>query len=218
MTIAFGLTCEDGALLATDSLTQQHQPNGWILVDRTRRKFGELGGLIRYVASGCLPPYEPDPSWATRRLEDVAEAMLGELIRLELPAEASPGGLWHPTHLMVAGGPPGEAPGVVLVGSDRDSGLRAAIGGPPLVAGSMGAWAAETGAQFGDSPRRLEQALPFALAACRRYIAEDWRAWGFERWEDFHAEEPGGAVPPAAPPFHVALIRREGVELLEVPE
>ena len=82
----------------------------------------------------------------------------------------------------------------------------------------MGDWADAEGIQFAPAPSTLAAALPYALDCCRRYIRESWAAWGFERIEDFHLNQPGGSVPPSAPPFHVALLTNTVISTLEVPE
>jgi len=217
VTIAFGVACEDGVLLATDSMTQLHRPNGWIDVDLFSRKFLRLGDRFAMVASGCLPAgYAPDPALEDLSIDEVASAVLGELQLLEVPAEKSPGGFHRPTDLLIGRA---HAPELLLTTTADTSGLqRAAIAAEPLVAGAMGRWAREAGVRFAIAPRRLEQAIPYALECCRQYIRESWRAWGFEHYEDFHAGEPGGHVPPSAPPYQLAVITTAGIETMEVPE
>ena len=215
MTIALALKCEDGVLLATDSMAQHHRPDGWIDVDLGSRKFTRLGERWAMVISGCLPSgYSPDPALADEPIETIAEVVLGELLLLEYSAAEAPGGLRRHTDLLIAGG---LVPEAVLVSTGGAMGLKGAIGGLPLVGGAMGAWAREQGIQFGPAPASLEQAIPYALECCRRYIRESWRAWGFEHYEDFHAGEPGGHVPPSAPPYQLAIIT-DHVETLEVPQ
>jgi hypothetical protein len=215
MTIAFGVACEDGALLVTDSMAQHHRAGGWIDADLSSRKFVRLGERWAMVVSGLVTAdYAPDVGLVDESIETLTEVILGELRLLEKSGASSPGGLRRHTDLLVGGG---LVPDVVLVTTGSVAGLKASRGGAPLVGGAMGSWAREEGIKFGLAPRRLEHAIPFALLCCRRYIRESWRAWGFERYEDFHAGEPGGHVPPSAPPYQLAVIT-DHIETLEVAE
>ena len=92
MTIAFGVMCEDGVLLVTDSMAQRHRADGWIDVDLSSRKFTRLGERWAMVISGCLPSgYSPDPALADEPIETIAEVVLGELLLLEYSAAEAPG-------------------------------------------------------------------------------------------------------------------------------
>jgi hypothetical protein len=218
VTIAFGVACDDGVILVTDSLTQHRRLNGWIDVDLEGRKVGELGRM-RYVQSGARPQgYEPDPNFAELPLEEAARAFFDELLFLEERQPALADGLHRPSTLLIA-----DDSGAVLLSTWSETGrlakprqVRAEVGGAPLVGGAMQDWAAHAGVGFGLAPTTVADAVPFALASCRRYIVESWAEAGCSRYEDFHAGKPGGRVPPSAPPFHVAVITSAKTDALAV--
>ncbi len=221
MTIAFGVACEDGVLIATDSLTCRNL-NGLPLRVTFDRKLRTLGERMPFVASGMVPDgYEPDPLWAALPLRDAAAAVFAELRWLEAhtePLRGAMAGLEFGVDVLVAGGPRGERPGLLLV-SSHPYATTTEVGGEPIVAGAMGHWAAGA-VTFGPAPRTLTEAVPFALECCRRHLREQWHEWGFERLEDFTGirGEPGGAIPPSAPPFRVVTITASDIQTMEVRE
>jgi hypothetical protein len=199
VTIAFGVACEDGVLLATDSLSQLHRPNGWIDC-KFGRKIDRFSNRA-YVVSGSKPDqWAPAPEWDSLSLVDLAINMIGEL------AQFADGR--QPQHLLI-----GDSGGLVLVGTDVD--LVEAKPGGPLVGGAMRDWVHSVGADFGPLPRMLEDAIPFVIESCRRYVHEQSRAWGFEKFEDFNIGKPGGFVPPFAPPFQLAVITNTEIQTME---
>jgi hypothetical protein len=214
MTIAFGVACDDGVLLATDSLSQLHRLDGWIEVT-FGRKVDVLGDHAAYVVSGHKPDeWSPAADWAELPVVDLASKMLGEL---SLFAGTPIDGRQPAQHVLVGGRSAEGKCGLVLVGTDRAL-LEARPRGRPLVGGAMRDWAESAEADFGTAPPTLADALPYALECCRRYIRESWAGWGFERLEDFHIGEPGGYVPSSAPPYHVAIITSTEIQTLEVPQ
>lgn len=206
MTIAFGVACEDGVLLATDSLSQLHQPNGWIDVS-FGRKVGVLGDHMAYVVSGTRPE-EWAPKASTGSLADQVSDMVAELALFQDRG---------PQHVLVGMRSADGACRLALGGTNLEL-QEARPGGPPLIGGAMLGWVVDSRARLAAPPRRLAEAVPYAIDCCRRCILETWREWGFERFEDFHAGEPGGHVPPFAPPFHLAMVTATDLRTLEVLE
>jgi len=211
VTIAFGVACKDGVIVATDSLSQVHQPNGWIDVT-FGRKIDVFGDRAAYVVSGHKPDeWAPGAHWARLPVLDLAEKMLGELA---LFAGTPIDGRQPPQHLLL-GVRSAENCALVLVGTDLEL-IQAKPGERPLIAGAMKDWADSAEVQFEPAPSTLADALPYTIECCRRYVREEWAGWGFERLEDFHIGEPGGYVPPSAPPYHVAIITNNEIKTMEV--
>ena len=214
MTILLGLAAEDGVLLVTDSLSQEHFPNGWIKAT-FGRKINTLGARAAYVVSGSKPAeWAPPADWASLPPGELAARVLAEV---ELFPEPPRNGR-QPGHdvLVAAYGLDGR-PGLVLTGSDLAL-TEARVGGSPLIGGALRDWAEAEGIRFSPAPGTLAAALPFALDCCRRYLRESWAAWGFEKLADFHLNEPGGYCPPSAPPFCVEILTTTELKTLEVSE
>jgi hypothetical protein len=226
MTIAFGVACEDGVILATDSLTQWYRNGAFERCELGSRKVGRLGERAAYIISGAPPAgYEPALEWASLPLQEAAIAMYGELSVCASKAPAViEDGRTLPTELLVGGfdASADAMPSLMLIRQEVGLGrarFELAMGGGALVGGAMGDWARSEGVTY-SPPATLVEAVPYAIAACRDHLRRFWHAHGFERLEDFTGinGEPGGYIPPSAPPFHVVTVTASGIQTLEVAE
>jgi hypothetical protein len=226
MTIAFGVACEDGVILATDSLTQWYRNGSFERCELGSRKVLQLGERAAYVISGAPPDgYEPAVEWASLPLQEAAIALYGELsvCASENPV-IDPDGRTLPMELLIGGfdASADAMPTLMLIRQEIGLGrarVELAMCRGALVGGAMGDWARTEGVTY-SPPATLDEAVPFVLEACRDHLKRLWHGWGFERLEDFTGlrGEPGGAVPPSAPPFQLTVISQNGIKNLEVPQ
>jgi len=219
LTIAFGCLCEDGAVLITDSLTQ------WVTGDDSLvrceldgRKVGRLGERVAYVVSGAPPDgYQPAPEWAALPIQQSALLMFRELnwCASKRPVVVADGRML-PTELLI-----GDAATLMLLRQQGNGQTRCeqAICGGALIGGAMGDWARTEGVTY-SPPATLAEAVPFAVEACRDHLWRFWHSHGFERLADFTGLRgvPGGAIPPSAPPFHLAVLTGTEIQNMEFPE
>jgi len=216
LTIAFGVRCLDGVVLVTDSLTQFVTSNDSLIrCELGGRKVGRLGEHAAYVVSGAPPDgYQPAPEWAGLPIEESALLMFRELnwCASKRPVVVADGRTL-PTELLI-----GDAATLLLFRQQGNGQTRSerAVCGSALVGGAMGDWARTEGVTY-SPPATLAEAVPFAVESCRDHLWRFWHANGFERLADFTGLRgvPGGAIPPSAPPFHLAVITATAIESLE---
>lgn len=221
MTIAFGVACQDGVILVTDSISQTQLSTGWIDVTFDR-KLRPLGDRSVYVVTGSRPAeWAPPDEWAALPPVDLAARIFAEVDLFEGPT-ASDGRPRDGHHVLAGSRGADGRPGLALIGrlvaGDDLEVVEARIGGPPLLGGAIRDWAETEGVQFAPAPSTVAGALPYALDCARRCIRESWAAWGVERLEEFRYDQPGGRVPPSAPPYHAAVLTATELQTLEVTE
>jgi hypothetical protein len=116
VTIAFGVACEDGVLLATDSMHVDWS-TPWPTIDLDGSKFQRLSARLYYIASGYFcssDPLLPMGCTDDRALEDLAPVMWETLKGRMVPAEQTHDGLERYAALLIAGGPLGKVPELML--------------------------------------------------------------------------------------------------------
>jgi hypothetical protein len=219
MTLAVGVRTPEGVLCATDSMRADWS-TPWPTIDLDSSKFKQLGTRLYYIASGYFRSDAPLLPLGTdnRSVEDLAPAMWENLRGRAVPAQGTHDGLQRYPALLIAGGPAGEAPELMLLRSDREP---ERVPGDILVAGAMSDWAEAHQVASQPAPATLQQAAALAEALCRGYLTDSYRGWGIEELLDPAAlrrevSRPGGAIPPSAFPLHLVAITADEVTELEV--
>jgi hypothetical protein len=181
-----------------------------------------LGDRSVYVVTGSRPgEWAPPDEWAALPPVDLAARIFEEVDLFEGPT-ASDGRPCDGHHVLAGSLGADGRPGLALIGrlvaADDLEVVEARIGDSPLLGGAMRDWAHAEGIHFAPAPSTVAGALPYALDCARRYIRESWAACGVERLEEFRHDQPGGRVPPSAPPYHAAVLTATGLQTLEVPD
>jgi hypothetical protein len=204
VTIALGvLVPGEGVVLATDSLRVDWR-KAWPDVQLNGEKFAWLGGgRIASVASGCFQGWAYPSGWIDNDqlvVKDVVRLAFSDLVALSAVDRA---GKFSRTHLLMGGGPAGLSPTLALLRSDAEQEPDANV----LIGGAIEQWAQREGLSK-STPPTVEAAIDRVVEICRAYIADLCRHARVENFKDFTGlrGEPGGLLPPSAPPFHVAVI------------
>lgn len=225
MTIALGIRSREGVVVATDSMRVSWRGK-WPTVMLDDSKHVRLCDRLYYLASGRFyyprggEPLFPlvDEGLPDATVDQLAPFMWGEILARMIPAADSHDGLESPAALLVAGGPKGQAPGLMLYRSNR---LPAVAPGPVMVSGAITEWAEEHDVPDLPAPPGIEAAIELAEEICRGYLTDSYREWGIEHLLDPAAlreqvNQPGGLIPPSAFPLHLVAITAERVIEWEV--
>jgi len=199
VTILFGVSCDDGVILATDSVRvvtnkgwgwPLHPPPTTLGLEVTARKIGQLGDRFVFAASGGGFRREMTGVGvrALTDLDELAPALFAEVERSVAPLIDDP--LWiaagKPEHddvqLLVGGGRAGVAPGLVFVrrryalASGTPAGpveLTNVRRGDFVARGVAEPWASAVGLEV-DMPTQVAEAEPVVVALCHACVAY-WR-------------------------------------------
>jgi len=180
----------------------------WPKVDLDGSKVGRVGERVRYLASGyfnSLDPLLPLGRTDDLTVEDLAPIMFRELCRRIVPMDQTHDGRERGADLLVAGGPVGMAPGLLVFSSNRP------VSGDILAFGAMFEWSQEHRVTELPAPATIDEAALLAESLCRAFLTDSYRGWGIEHLLDPDAlraqlNRPGGYVPPSAFPLHLIAI------------
>jgi hypothetical protein len=219
MTIALGIRTAEGVVCVTDSMRVDWAP-AWPKVELDGSKFTRVSNRIYTVVSGFFQAgIDPDQDLEVDEVDVAAALMWPALLgirRLSDPRVSE--GREHPTHLLLAGGPAGADPRLMLMCSDRDPVI---VEGDVVAGGAMSEWAAAHHVDQLRAPASITAGRELAQQLCRGYLEDTYRGWGIEELLDTAAlleevKRPGGALPPSAFPLHLVAITADEITEWEV--
>lgn len=224
MTIALGIRTPEGVLACTDSMRVDWS-NAWPDVMLGGSKHERLCDRLYYVVSGYFSRGEPllgdvDAGKLDHLpVDELAPLMWQEVRSRMLPAMGTHDGLERPAALLVACGPKGQAPDLMLYRTNRDPEVAP---GAIVVSGAITEWAEMHGVPYTAAPATLDEAVELAESWCRGYITESYRGWGIEHLLSTSAlrrevSRPGGVIPPSAFPLHFVAVTPDEVMAWEIP-
>jgi hypothetical protein len=219
VTIALGIRTAEGVVCATDSMRIDWAP-AWPKVELDGSKFTRVSDHIRAIVSGFFRAgIDPDQRLDVDQVDVAAALMWPALLELRMPPDPRVShGRDHPAHLLVAGGPAGQDPRLVMMCSDRDP---VTVERDVVVGGAMSEWAAAHHVDHLPAPATITAGRNLAEQLCRGYLEESYRGWGIEDLLDSAAlceeiKRPGGALPPSAFPLHLVAITANDITEWEV--
>jgi hypothetical protein len=225
MTIALGIRTPEGVVVATDSMRVSWRGQ-WPTVMLDDSKHVRLCDRLYYLVSGrfyyprgggpMFPLVDEGVPGAT--VDHLGPFMWNEVLARSIPAAENHDGLESPSALLVAGGPKGQPPGLMLYRSNRQPVVAP---GPVMISGAITEWAEANGVPDMPAPAGIEAAIELAEDVCRGFLTDSYREWGIEHLLDPAAmraqvNEPGGLIPPCSFPLHLVAITAERVTEWEV--
>jgi hypothetical protein len=248
MTILAGAHCEDGVILATDSVRFVSR-SGWsffrwpptrtIEFQLTAEKIAWANPRVAYMSSGSgfSSSAFRVPQLTSGSTEETARSLFAALERSVAPQAED--AFWalaqkpesDDVQLLIGGGVAGDAPDLVFVGRRyllamgqpaEPMRLEHIPAGHWVFGGSMRGWIQQQPlASLRPRPGwRVEGTLQLLIAIAHAYVAYEFaRFGGYKRLADFPGVQTGtGVFPPVAFPLHVAVITRDRALTYQQPE
>lgn len=225
MTIALGIRTPEGVLCCTDSMRVDWS-TPWPSVELGGSKHERLNDRLYYLVSGYFSSGAPllgdvqEGKFDHLDVEELAPLMWSEVRSRMVPAMATHDGLERPAALLVAGGPRGHEPGLVLYRTNREPEVAP---GDVVVSGAITEWAEAHTVPQASAPATLDEAAELAESWCRGYLTDSYRGWGIEHLLSTSAlrrevSRPGGVIPPSAFPLHLMAMTADEVMAWEIPK
>ena len=214
MSIAIGVSCQDGVVLCTDAMRVIPQPDGSV-TGILQHKADKILQAPRFAAvhSGGAPLEWPTLPQLAQDLETAASQLFEFVSALRWPDGIPAEERDENHHLITAGGPPGQPVGMVLLRNDAPA-EWASPDHPILVAGAPadGWWNRQEGLQRAR-PVSLLDCFGVATLIAASFITEHYAEFGCETLHDFEVKS---LVPCAAYPLHVAWVESFGIHFTKI--